>query len=134
MPMQFTCEQKILFKHCDPAGILFFPRCFEIINDCVEQFFAETLDWPFETLLKSAGVPTAEIGTRFLAPSRHGDRLRLLLTVTRVGKTSLGYRIEATCGAEPRFTAEATLVHVDRSGRPAPWPVAIRTKLEEDTP
>ena len=57
----FEMTQKILFKHCDPAGIVFFPRYFEMINDCVEEFFAEMLDWPFETLLKTNGVPTVAI-------------------------------------------------------------------------
>lgn len=130
MAVRFVHEEKVLFKHCDPAGIVFFPRYFEMINDCVEHFFDAALGWPFEVLLRSAGTPTAEITTRFLAPSRHGDRLRLDLRVTRVGRTSLGYAITASCGEEVRFEAAATLVHVDRSGRPMPWPEAIRTKLE----
>ncbi|MDU8944121.1 acyl-CoA thioesterase [Ovoidimarina sediminis] len=132
MPLQFSFEQKVLFKHCDPAGIAFFPRYFEMINDCVEQFFDEALGWPFEELLQNEGVPTAEISTRFLAPSRHGDRLRLLLTVTRVGRSALGYRIDATCNGAHRFEAEATLVHVDKSGTPTAWPEAIRAKLKEN--
>ena len=131
--MAFTFDRKILFKHCDPAGIVFFPRYFEIMNDCVEYFFAEVLDWPFEKLLTTAGVPTAQIRTRFLRPGRHGDRLRLTLTVRRVGRSALDYRIVADCADEPRFEAEATLVHVDGAGRPAPWPPAIRAKLTEMT-
>lgn len=132
MALHFTFEQKVLFKHCDPAGIVFFPRYFEMINDCVEHFFAEGLDWPFEAIHKAEGVPTAEISTRFLAPSRHGDRLCLALTVTRVGRSSLGYRIKATCDAETRFEASATLVYVNGQGRPTSWPDAIRDTLEKE--
>ncbi|WP_420858318.1 acyl-CoA thioesterase [Marivivens marinus] len=122
----------MLFRHCDPAGIVFFPRYFEMINDCVEHFFAECLGWPFEEIHKVEAVPTAEISTRFVAPSRHGDRLRLTLTVTRVGRSSLGYRIEGTCDDAPRFTAEATLVYVDGSGKPTPWTQDIRDKLTKE--
>lgn len=43
--MLFTFTQKVLFKHCDPAGIVFYPRYFEIINDCIEAFF-EQIDHP----------------------------------------------------------------------------------------
>lgn len=130
--LSFTLEQKVLFKHCDPAGIVFFPRYFEMINDCVEHFFDESLDWPFENLLQTNGVPTAEISTRFVAPSRHGDRLNLTLTITHVGRSSLSYRMDATCGAEKRFEAKATLVQVDRNGKAVAWPDHIRRKLIED--
>ena len=131
MAVQFIHDQKVLFRHCDPAGIVFFPRYFEMINDCVENFFEARLGWPFEELLQTQGVPTATISTRFLEPSRHGDRLRLVFTVTRVGRSALAYRSDAMCGAEQRFEAEATLVLVDEQGRPTPWPEKIRTKLKE---
>ena len=42
----FRFKQKVLFKHCDPAGIVFFPRYFEMMNDCVETFFDEALGIP----------------------------------------------------------------------------------------
>ena len=41
--MSFTLTQKVLFKHCDPAGIVFYPRYFEMINDCVEAFSTRPL-------------------------------------------------------------------------------------------
>ncbi|MEL6103010.1 MAG: acyl-CoA thioesterase, partial [Pseudomonadota bacterium] len=28
--MSFQFLQKVLFKHCDPAGIVFYPRYFEM--------------------------------------------------------------------------------------------------------
>jgi len=131
MAEAFIFDQKVLFKHCDPAGIVFYPRYFEMMNDCVEAFFDKKLQWPFEALHGDASVPTADIHTRFVAPSRLGDRLQLGLTLTRVGRTSMSYWMQARCGDEMRFETEATLVHVDANGRPVPWPDAIRPKLEE---
>lgn len=125
----FETVQKVLFRHCDPAGIVFFPRYFEMMNDCVEAFFDEALGWPFETLLTKAGIPTAAISTEFRAPSRHGDVLTLSLAVTRLGGTSLGYAMDAVCAGELRFRTAATLVHVDATGRPARWPEAIRARI-----
>ncbi len=127
--MVFEQEIKVLFRHCDPAGIIFYPRYFEMVNDLVEAFFDQSLGWPFETLLRDAGVPTAEIRLRFAAPSRHGDRLRLALRVTRVGRASMALSLSAHSGTEPRFEGESTLVHVDSTGRPAPWPKHIRDKI-----
>ena len=56
----FHYTQKVMFKHCDPAGIVFYPRYFEMMNDVVESFFAECLGLPFERLLVTAGVPTVQ--------------------------------------------------------------------------
>jgi len=127
--MVFCVEQKVLFKHCDPAGIVFYPRYFEMINDLVEDWFGQGLSYPFEKLLANAGVPTVEISTRFTAPSHHGDRLTLSLSPNRIGNTSLTLQIEAHCDKELRFSAKSALVHVDNSGRPDPWPDLVRNKI-----
>lgn len=128
----YEMPQKVLFKHCDPAGIVFYPRYFEMMNDCVESWFADVLEWPFEDIHKTAGVPTANIQTRFFAPSRHGEQLVLKLRVIKLGRSSLTYEMTATCNDELRFETEATLVHVAASGRPDLWPAPIRTKIEYD--
>lgn len=127
--MVFEQDVKVLFRHCDPAGIIFYPRYFEMVNDLVEAFFAEALGWPFEEMLKTAGVPTAEIRLRFTAPSRHGDRLRLRLEVKRLGRASMTLAFTAFSGVEQRFEGESTLVHIDSTGRPAPWPEALRDRI-----
>lgn len=133
----FEMHQKVLFKHCDPAGIVFYPRYFEMINDCVEAFFDQALEAPFEELHKSGGVPTAQIQTRFAAPSRHGDNLVLRLKITKLGRTSAQYHFTAHCDKELRIETTATLVNVNVEGRPKPWSDDLRTKLAEfkdDTP
>lgn len=128
--MRFVMPQKVKFKHCDPAGIVFYPRYFEMINDCVEAFFDEALECPFEDLHQDGGVPTAEISVQFTAPSRHGDRLELALRCTRLGRSSLGLETEATCGGQRRFIATSTLVLIDGNGKSTPWPDPIRSKLD----
>lgn len=125
----FVFDQKVLFKHCDPAGIVFYPRYFEIINDCVEAFF-EALGDPFEAMHAAGrGVPTARIEAEFKRPSRHGDRLTLALRCRRLGRTSLDLAIDGAADEERRFTARSTLVHVGASTRPEPWPPALRDAL-----
>ena len=126
--MSFSMTQKVLFKHCDPAGIVFYPRYFEMINDCVEAFFDE-IGTPFEVLHKTASIPTAQIATTFHAPSRHGDLLVINLDVVRIGNSSLTLSFRTTTDSEKRFSAESTLVYITPSGRPQPWPDPIRNAL-----
>ncbi|MCV2887839.1 acyl-CoA thioesterase [Ruegeria aquimaris] len=127
--MSFSTEIEVRFKHCDPAGIVFFPRYFEMINDVVEDWFATDLGLPFHELVKENGAPTAQIQATFTAPSLHGDVLSFRLTPTRIGNSSLDYELTAHCGDELRLRAKATLVHVARLGRSLAWPQAIRERV-----
>lgn len=131
--MSFVMPQKVLFKHCDPAGIVFYPRYFEMINDCVECFFDEVLGTPFEKIMPEAGIPTAEITVKFQAPSRHGDQLALMLSPVRLGQSSFALAIIATCGEQTRFAAQSTLVYVNHSGRATAWPPSLQKPLEQFT-
>jgi 4-hydroxybenzoyl-CoA thioesterase len=123
--MKFEMDQKVLFKHCDPAGIVFYPRYFEMINDCAEAFFCK-IGAAFETLHPAAAGPTAQISAQFQAPSRHGDHLVIGLDVARIGGSSLDLIFEARAGGEQRFSAASTLVYVNATGRPQRWPDHLR--------
>ncbi|PID37195.1 MAG: thioesterase [Rhodobacterales bacterium] len=129
--MHFALQQKVLFKHCDPAGIVFYPRYFEIINDTIEAMFADLLGWPFEELHKEGGVPTVHIDVDFKAVSRHGDRLDLEVTINRLGGSSMDLHLLARDGEEVRFVAQQTLVCVDREGRARHWPAPLRSRIDE---
>ncbi|MGH1578819.1 acyl-CoA thioesterase [Planktotalea sp.] len=124
----FERREQVLFRHCDPAGLVFYPRYFEMINDCVEAFFA-SIGFSFEELHKSAAVPTVQIETSVVAPSRLGDELTLSLAVMRCSRSSLQLELNAYAQGEHRFVCNSTLVHVDGQGRSAPWPDALRAAL-----
>lgn len=126
----FSFTQKILFKHCDPAGIVFYPRYFEIINDVVEDYFDSALNHPFNTIVPSNGVPTAQINATFAAPSRLGDLLQLDLTVVELGRSSMKLMIEANSEGERRFSAHSVLVFVDENGKSTAWPDALRQVIQ----
>ena len=96
-----------------------------------ETFFDQELGTPFENLHGSGAVPTAQIETRFTAPSRHGDQLVLALAITKVGRTSARYQVIASCADQRRFETTATLVNVDASGKPTPWPNELATMLRD---
>ena len=128
--MAYIFRQKVLFKHCDPAGIVFYPRYIEMINDCAEDFFDRAVQWPFETMLKTSGTPTVSTATEFQAPSRHGDQLILTLNVEQLGNSSLKLAINCYCSDEKRFSNKTTMVCVNDEGKPTPWPASVRTILE----
>ncbi len=124
--MHFQFHQKVLFKHCDPAGIIFYPRFFEIVNDAVEAMFSELFDWPFEDLLQDGGVPTVSFNVEFRAPSRHGEHLDLNLTIKSMGGSSMAIQTVAVAGDEIRVVVDQVIVRVNESGRSAPWPDSLQ--------
>ncbi|MGR3463573.1 acyl-CoA thioesterase [Limimaricola sp.] len=133
--MSFTTTRKVRFEHCDPAGIVFYPRYFEMLNACIEDWFDERLGHSFGAIHVDGGfaVPTARCEVRFTAPSRIGDPLALSLRPIRLGRSSLDLEIDITSGEEARLHAAFTLVHVAQAtGRPVGWPEPLRDAITRD--
>ncbi|MCZ4273260.1 acyl-CoA thioesterase [Maritalea porphyrae] len=132
MVATYSLEQPVMFQHCDPAQIVFYPRYFEMVNATIETWFDRVADYSYLTMFNQAhsGVPTAAIEARFHNPSRLGDILLWTLQVTKLGKSSISFAIEAHCGAEKRMSASTTLVHIDGAkGKSAPWPDLARVNI-----
>ena len=124
----FATERRVRFADCDAAGIVFFPRYFEMLNGVVEDWFAGPLQASFRDLHmdRHVSVPTAAIEARFIAPSRLEDDLTFALTVTRLGGASCSLRHRISAGNALRFEATQTIVFVGRSLKPEPWPEPLR--------
>lgn len=127
----FTTERRVRFADCDAAGIVFFPRYFEMLNGVVEDWFAGPIEASFRELHinRQVSVPTAAVEARFIAPSRLEDDLTFTLTVTRLGRSSCSLRHRITAGGALRFESRQTLVYVGASLKPEPWPDALRERI-----
>jgi 4-hydroxybenzoyl-CoA thioesterase len=116
----------IEFNHCDPAGIVFYPRYFEMTNSVVENFFREIVGVSYSAMMAAReGVPTANLKVDFHAPSRLGEVLDWQMTVEKVGRSSVSLVLRAH-GDTLRVSAALTLVRVGPDGRPKPWSDAMR--------
>jgi 4-hydroxybenzoyl-CoA thioesterase len=111
--MTFTKTETIRFKHVDFAGIVFYPRFLEMLNDLVEDWFEEALDRPFSKIHETNGIPTVDLKVQFKKPGRIGDVLTKSLWVKNVGGASV------TCGFQFKqadssvcLEGEVTLVNV----------------------
>jgi 4-hydroxybenzoyl-CoA thioesterase len=127
--MIYTRIMPVEFNHCDPAGIVFYPRYFEMTNSLVENFFADVIGHSYGAMMDAGqGVPTARLEVNFKAPSRLGDKLEWSLQVARVGGSSVNFVANAMVDDQVRLTADLTLVWVD-GGKPTRWPDAVRATL-----
>lgn len=131
--MSWTTTRLVEFQHCDPAGIVFYPRYFEMLNSVIEELFRKHLGYAFGPMHKTdrRGVPTATIKVDFHSPSFLEDRLDFTLHVERVGQSSVTFRIEVSCDGAARLTSTSTLVQTDlESRRSTAWPDPVRQKLQ----
>lgn len=128
--MIYTRIMPVEFNHCDPAGIVFYPRYFEMTNSLVENFFADVVGHSFGAMMDAGqGVPTARLEANFRASSRLGDRLEWSLQLVRVGGSSVNFLATARVADQVRLTADITLVWVN-AGKPTRWPDAMRARFE----
>ncbi|MBL4838606.1 MAG: acyl-CoA thioesterase [Kordiimonadaceae bacterium] len=130
----YGMQQKVGFQHCDPAGIVFYPRYFEMFNSTVEDWFEKRVGFSFHEIhmRREEAVPTVHVDVDFKAPSRLGEILTFSLTMVKLGKSSMGLHINVSHGAECRVQVRLTLVYVKSGLQKAQgWPDDLRVALEK---
>lgn len=133
--MIFMFPIQIRFAHCDPAGIVFYPRYFELFNAVIEDWCEHGLHSSFREmhLHLGYGLPTVHVECSFLKPSELGENLQAQLLVARIGTTSLHVEINLldSDGAQ-RVAAKMVLVLMDMKTRKAiRFPEQLRQKMQQ---
>jgi 4-hydroxybenzoyl-CoA thioesterase len=122
----------VRFGHCDPAGIVFYPRYLEMFNNLVEDWSRHE-NLPFFEMKAGTGrgLPTVHLEVDFLTPSLMGDQLTATLSVRDVGTSSIGLEIalQGPDGAD-RVRGHVVLVLMDAlSMRAIAIPDDIRSRI-----
>src|ERR1700722_2761055 len=124
MESVLTSKRKILIEwgDCDPAGIVYFPRYFEIFDSCTAGLFAAA-GLPYETVTTQEMVvlPMVDIHSKFMIPSKFGDEVIVESTITEFRKSSFLVRHRLYKGDVLAIECEETRVwaekHPDEPGR-----------------
>lgn len=130
--MTFTTTTHVRFADVDPAGIVFYPRFFEMLNGAVEDWFAHMgMDFRTMHLERHVGVPTVRIECDFVAPCELGEELVIAISPTRIGQSSCTIDYLLSCKGETRLKATGVLVFMDLAAKKSiPWPDALRARIE----
>lgn len=89
MNQPFIKQEKIRFKHIDYAGIVFYPRFLEMLNDLVEDWFEEALNRPFSKMHETNGIPTVDLKVQFKNAARIGETITKKLWVKELKTSSI---------------------------------------------
>ncbi len=124
---------KIRFSHCDPAGIVYFPRYFDIFNGVVEDWFPGALGLEYRAFIRDRriGLGPAHAEADFFKPGLQGDELVFAVLVDRIGNASVTLRLPAMRREELILTARLVIVTTDlHEARAIPLPNDLRAALE----
>ena len=128
----FTVKRRINFYDCDPAGILFFAKLFEISHSVYEEMidsFKLNLNyWNNEKF----AVPIIKTNGEYLKPLKPGDEIKINLSVTLLKENSFELTYDwVNSAGEIMATARTVHVFVDkREWKKVSIPDEINKKLE----
>ena len=86
-----TRDLTIEWGQCDPAGIVFFPRYFEMFDACTAHLFAQALGMTkarFQQHYDIIGIPLLDAHCKFHIPTSYGDAVRVETAVVAIGRSS----------------------------------------------
>lgn len=121
--MVFHKSKNIRFSHCDPAGIVFYPRYAELCNEVVEDWFREALAVDFNSLHEThrLGIPAVKLEVEYHAPSVYGEVLDYTLAVAELGNSSMVLTVNSQCRGQARVSIRLKVVLMDMdTRRPVP--------------
>jgi 4-hydroxybenzoyl-CoA thioesterase len=131
----FRTSVMVRFGDCDPAGIVFYPRYFEMFNNLVEDWCANGLGVSLRELIgeRELGLPTVSIRTDFVATSTLGDILTAELSVLKLGNSSITTSIRLIgAGGGDRVRTRLVLVLTDmKTGSATRIPEPMRVRIAE---
>lgn len=132
--MSFTHERPIRFADEDHAQIVYYPRFFHFFHEAFEEMFAAH-GIPYRQCLdENVGWPAVHAEADYKRPVRFGDRLRIVVSVARLGETSATFTYEGTRvgDAEPAVVGKIVVACLDMASmRPQPIPARYRALFEK---
>ncbi len=97
-----TRTTRIEWGDCDPAGIIYYVRYFEIFDVSTTMLFERAIGMKKIQYLKAynfLGHPVAETRAKFRMPTRFGDEVTIKTQVVAVGRSSIKLEHSLSLGA-----------------------------------
>ena len=86
-----TSWRTVAWGDCDPAGIVFYPRFFDMFDSATASLMKAATGLPRIALIAREGIlgwPMVDARAVFHAPVRFDDHVRIKTCVTRLGRSS----------------------------------------------
>jgi 4-hydroxybenzoyl-CoA thioesterase len=108
---------RIEWGDCDPAGIVFYPRYFEMFDHSTVLLIERALGMRKHKIYEhysSGGWPSVETQARFHRPTRFGDDVEIETTIAKLGRSSFSLQHRLTLDGALAVEGSETRVWVAR--------------------
>jgi 4-hydroxybenzoyl-CoA thioesterase len=136
-------KTRIEWGDCDPAGIIFYARYFDIFDVATTRLVERALGMKKIEYLKAydlAGHPVVETRARFRAPTRFGDEVEVTTAVVACGQSSFKLEHKLTLNGVLAVEGYETRVWAVRDPadpkriKSQPLPAQLVAQLTQDSP
>jgi 4-hydroxybenzoyl-CoA thioesterase len=117
-----TRTERIHWGDCDPAGIIYYPRYFEIFDRCTTGLLEQALGMTKHQYLLAydfSGHPVVDTRARFLHPTRFGEEVVIESTLAELRRSSFQLRHRLSKDGELYVEGSETRVWVRRQSADA---------------
>ena len=134
MPAVFRTTRIVEFGDTDMAGIVHFANFFRYM-EAAEHAFLRSLGLSVVMEYEGAkyGLPRVSASCDYLRPARFGETLTITVAVEKLGRSSITYAFDFSCGDEAIAKGRVTAVfcRFDEGGpKASEMPETFRVKLE----
>ncbi len=134
MAEPFIYQHEVLFRDCDPAGLVFYGHFYEWFDDAAWGLMRKLGEEAPEGL-GDALFPLTHVEASFMAPVRWGDMFRVETTVAEIGRSSFALRhrgyvgdtLANECTEKRVFCARVS----EREVKARPIPDGIRAGMQQ---
>jgi acyl-CoA thioesterase FadM len=129
----FTFRRRIAWGDSDTGRIVYTGRFLDFVMDACDAWWqwVTGYDWHRLNVELERGGPAVHVDMDFFKPVIPGDELDCIVTVEKLGKSSLALAVKGETGNGPCFTATLVEAYIDtRITRATPIPEEFREKIE----
>ncbi len=136
--LMYWRELSVSWGESDPFGLVYYPRMLSWFNDTEHDLF-RTLGFPTEELITKhrTAFVMGEVHFRFIGPAAYGQRIKNIIFLSHLGKTTLHWKTKAIVADTGALVCEGTAIRVyakineDGTLSSLPIPDNIRKALTE---
>lgn len=130
----FILQRRVAYGECGLSGTIYSPRVFDYLLEAVGQWYEKFLgiSW-MEQNIRNRGQPFLKVTCDYLAPMVTGQLISTIVTVNRLGRTSIAY---SATGCDEKgglcFNAELTACYcIEEAGalKAMPFPDDMRKRI-----